>query len=421
MRTPDTGPVSHSRRALLGGVAGLAVNQTLPSTALAAPSSAPLSVLTRNLYLGVDLSKLFDATSMNDVRHIAGEMLDEIRAHPYEARVDAIAAEIETSQPDVVGVQEAAHLRVQTESDFSESPIPNASTTVVDLLDLLASALDDRGLSYDVAAETVTTDIEVPADDDGGTTDVRLTDRTALLVRSDLETTGSRSETFDNALRYRVQGATVPIQRGFCQVDLSLDGADVAVASAHLESADDDTRLDQAEELRDELPTDRPVVLAGDLNSGPGGPTAAYDLLTESFVDPASDSESDAADPTCCQASDLRNETSDLSRRVDHVLSRGDVDPTGVQRVGADPDSRVTTAVDGESVELWPADHAGVVASFAVPTPTPTPTATPTRTQTATETERQEPEDSANLPLYGTVAGIGSAALAALVWYRKRR
>jgi len=238
-------------------------------------------------------------------------------------------------RPDVVGVQEAAHLRVQAESDFSEDPTPNASTTVVDLLDLLASALDDRGLSYDVATETVTTDIEVPAADDGGTTDVRLTDRTALLVRSDLETTGTRSVTFDSALRYRLQGATVAIERGFSQVDVSLDGADVAVANAHLESADGDTRADQAAELRDELPTDRPVVLAGDLNSGPDGPTAAYDLLTESFADPASDGESDDVAPTCCQASDLRNETSELTRRVDHLLSRGDVELTGVERVGA--------------------------------------------------------------------------------------
>jgi len=76
-------------------------------------------------------------------------------------------------------------------------------------------------------------------------------------------------------------------------------------------------------------------VLAGDLNSGPDGPTAAYDLLTESFADPASDGESDDVAPTCCQASDLRNETSELTRRVDHLLSRGDVELTGVERVGA--------------------------------------------------------------------------------------
>jgi len=51
---------------------------------------------------------------------------------------------------------------------------------------------------------------------------------------------------------------------------------------------------------------------------------------------------------------------------------------------------------------------------------TATSTETATSTKAAAETTREEQNGSANLPLYGTAAGIGSAALAALVWYRKR-
>lgn len=419
MRSPDTGPGSLSRRALLGGVAGLGASRALPRAAATTPT---LTVATRNLYLGVDLSRLFDADSMDDVRTIAGEMLREIRSHPYDARIDAIADEVAATRPDALALQEAAVFRVQTESDFAEDAAPNASTTVVDLLERCTSALESRGLDYDVAASTVTTDVEVPADDGDARTDVRLTDRTALLVRSDVETGESRAGTFDASLTYPLRGRSATIHRGYCLVELAVDGVDVTVAGAHLESADAYTRERQAEALLDRLPSDRPVVVAGDFNSGPGGSTGAYDLLTESFEDPtaALGSGSDAA--TCCQPSDLRSDDARFSRRVDHVLSRGDVRPTATQRVGADPESRVSADRGGETVRLWPSDHAGVVTTFAVPTATPTAAATTTRPttrgETATDSERNA---STNLPLYGSIAGIGSLSLAALAWYRKHR
>ena len=421
MKPPSGGPPSLSRRTLLGGVAGLATTQAVPVAAAETPA---LTVMTRNLYLGIDLSRLFRAESMDDVRRIAGQMLTEIRSHPFAARADAIAAEVANTEPDVIGLQEAAVLRVQAESDFSENPSPNAASVVVDLLELLSSKLAARGLEYEVVSSTVTTDIEVPADDEDGQADVRLTDRDAVLVRSDLEASANESDTFDASLEYWLRQTSVSIQRGYCLVDVTVDGVDVTVATTHLESADGDTRQDQARELLDLLPQDRPVVLTGDFNSGPGGPSDAYDLLTDSFDDAHSSLRPDADAPTCCQASDLRNSESAFSRRVDHVLYRGEVRPTTVERVGADPESMVTADVDGESVRMWPSDHAGVVSTLELTasTPTPTATSTPSPTATAVTTSSDpDPKDSSNVPLYGTAAGAGSAALAALVWYRKHR
>ncbi|PSP77172.1 hypothetical protein BRC81_10310 [Halobacteriales archaeon QS_1_68_20] len=98
-----TTPVS--RRTLLGGVAGIAAGRTLPATATAGQT---VTVLTRNLYAGVDLSALFEASALADVRQVAGRMLETVRAHPYAARMEAVAAEIAATRPDVVGLQEAA-------------------------------------------------------------------------------------------------------------------------------------------------------------------------------------------------------------------------------------------------------------------------------------------------------------------------
>jgi hypothetical protein len=48
------------------------------------------------------------------------------------------------------------------------------------------------------------------------------------------------------------------------------------------------------------------------------------------------------------------------------VLTRGPVTPLAACRVGADPEDRITaTTSDGET-ELWPSDHAGVVADVLV-------------------------------------------------------
>lgn len=426
MKPPDDGPPCSSRRALLAGAAGLAASSALPRARGATPT---LSVMTRNLYLGVDLARLFRATSMDDLRRIAGEMLATIRAHPYAARLDAIASEVATTRPDVVGVQEAAVLRVQGDSDFAEDKATNASTVLVDLLDLFAEKLADRGLDYEVATQTVTTDVEVPAAEDDALRDVRLTDRVALLVRSDVETSSTYSSRFDAALRVPLRGTSVAVRRGYCLGDVSVGDATVTVANTHLESADEETRTAQAAALLDELPTDRPVVLTGDLNSGPNGSSAAYDLLTDTFEDPIASENTAATVDTCCQSNDLRNETSELSRRVDHVLARGGLEATDVERVGADAESKVTAEVGGESVALWPSDHAGVVSTMRVPASTPTATGTPTATESLTETSTQteprtatpESDGPPQLSVYGGVAGIGGLGLGLLAWYRRRR
>jgi hypothetical protein len=105
---------------------------------------------------------------------------------------------------------------------------------------------------------------------------------------------------------------------------------------------------------------------------------------------------------------------------VDHVLYRGDLSPTAVETVGTDAESWVQAEVDGESVTLWPSDHAGVVATLAVSTATPTPTPTASTPNTATVEESQRGL-ATKISLYGGAAGIGGLSLAALTWYRNAR
>jgi endonuclease/exonuclease/phosphatase family metal-dependent hydrolase len=368
-------------------------------------AAATPTVLTRNVYLGVDLFRLFRTESRAEFRRVVGELLDEVDPAVYEARADAIAGEVAATGADVVALQEATLLRTQRPGDFGTEDADPASAVLVDFLSLIESALADRDLDYETAAVTTTTDVELPADTDDGQVDVRLTDRDVLLVHGDIEVGDTATETFETSLPIPLPDSdrVLALERGYCSADVTAGGVGFAVVSTHLESVSPLARREQARELLEALPGDRSVVVGGDFNSGPGAEagTETYDLLTDELDDAYAALGSDGGGVTCCQAGDLLNERSRLDERIDALLYRGAVRPTAVGRVGHEPEARVAVEVGNETVRIWPSDHAGVFGTFEVaePTPTPapepTPTSTPTDEPTATRTPTGTPTPSA--------------------------
>lgn len=399
-RTPTLG-----RRRFLAGVAGFGV--ALGAGVVTGDATPDLTVMTRNLYHGVNLLRLRDVDSAAELRTVAGELLANAERHPYDARMDAIADEVGRERPDVVALQEAVRGRKRPadesasdgsddDSDDSDDGDDPEWTLVVDLLDALQSKLADEGLEYSVAASTVTTDAELVAETDDGVFDLSVADRNAVLVRDGVETGATRSGTYAVGVPYSLPEVDeqIRLERGYCLVDVTVGGRGVTVANTHLERISGFVRGLQADELVGLVPSDGPVVVAGDLNSGPGGSTGTYDRLTNRFDD-AWAQRRDADGFTCCQHSSLQNDESGLDRRVDAVLFDGPLGPTGTVRVGADPADRIDVDRDGETVSMWPSNHAGVVATFegewSPPTPTPTPTPTPAPTPTATPTATATP------------------------------
>jgi len=431
---PSTPPPALTRRTVLGSAAGLTALSVAPgargASGAAQTASATPTVMTRNVYLGIDLFRLFRAESRAAFRRIVGELLAEVDPAVYEARADAIAGEIAAAGADVVALQEVVLLRTQRPGDFGSEGSERASDVLVDFLSLLESALADRDLDYEVAGVATTTDVELPADTEDGQVDVRLTDRDVLLVRGDLETEDVETGSFEAALPIPVPDSdrTLALERGYCTAAVTVDGVGFTAVATHLESVSPMARQQQARELLGMLPESRPVVVAGDFNSGPGSETTTYDLLTGELRDAYAVRGTDGDGFTCCQAGSLRNDTSRLTTRIDALLYRGEVRPTAVNRVGHRPEDRVEVEVDGETVRLWPSDHAGVVGTFEVaettPTPTPTPTpaptatgeptptptATPTGTPTPTRTPPPTPTPTATEATDGFGPGMGVVA-----------
>jgi endonuclease/exonuclease/phosphatase family metal-dependent hydrolase len=412
----DSDPAAPAtRRAVVGGIAGLAAGGLLSRPA-AADDRTRVTVLNQNVSLGVDLSQLLEARSLADVRRIAGRILDGVEPALYDARAGAIADAVADSGADVVALQEVAVLRTQRPGDFGSESSEPARTVVVDFLDRIMSALSERGLDYTVAGETVTTDLELPAGADGEV-DVRVTDRDVLLVRGDHETGDVVTDTYTAAIRLPLPGGgRVALRRGYCLADVTVDGVGFTAVSTHLESLRGSVRGRQAEELLALLPERRPVVLCGDFNSGPGGDT--YETLTGAFEDVHATLRPGADGFTCCQAPTLRNADSRLDSRIDGILVRGEVRPRAIRRVNHRPADRVEATVGGETVQVWPSDHAGLVGTVEIeaagPTPTATRTATATPTEAATATRTVTERGTAPAGTTAGGAGPGVGALGAL-------
>lgn len=341
-------------------------------------ASAEVSVMTYNLYLGAEIFALV-GTPAEDLPIVAGQLYADVQATDFPARAEAIADLIAAQDPALVGLQEVTLYRTQTPADNLPGAANTPATEVsFDFLALLQTALDDRGLDYRVAATTTNADVEVPSTTDGVTfTDIRLTDRDVILARADVETANPVEANFEIAAPVPVGGQAVPFTRGYNSVRATLDDVTFTFANAHLEVDDGNpagaalAQFGQANELREVLASaPEPVVLVGDFNNAADGSGTeivitdplpftgtTYDLLTTFYTDAAG--EAGVTDDTCCQAADLLNPASSLASRIDLVLYRGDVEPLSAEVVGDEPGDRTPG-------NLWPSDHAAVVATLRI-------------------------------------------------------
>lgn len=350
-------PLGHS---VAVAVAVLVAAALTPAPAAAAPRhGATLTVMTRNLYLGADLAPIVAAPSPDAAFQAAAAAWSQAQANDFATRARAVAAEIAAAKPDVVGLQEAALYRSDEPAD---GPLSPAETIVQDYLRILVRALRARGQHYRVAATFRGGDAEIPLGVPPAM-DGRITDRVATLVR---ERRGIRvrkavAGTYDAGFSAPMAGVTLRLPRGWVATTLAVHGVKVVVVNTHLESADAAVRLAQAQELLARVAARTvPVILLGDLNSGPGAETAAYDALRAGGLHDAwTGARGTAPGLTCCFAEDLHSTAKPLASRIDLVLYKNGVRPRRARVLGVAEADRA----DG----LWPSDHAGVVARLRLP------------------------------------------------------
>jgi hypothetical protein len=313
--------------------------------------------MTRNLYIGGDLTLLAGATSLPDLFAKATQVFQQVQATNFPARAKLLAREIQDADPTLVGLQEAAEWRT---GPFG---VPPATSVVYDFLVSLQTELKKLGLHYNVVRIQPDLDAELPSTLG---VDIRLTWRDVVLakVEDGLTLSNVNSAAYASNLVVPTIGGPITFTHSWISVDATLKGKTFRFISTQLDGDVSYYRYAQSNELLSgPANTSLPVVLVGDLNSDAveAGPFSAYaNLVGVGFADTWLQVNPSKPGFTCCNAPDLLNPTPTLTTRIDHVLTRPGLVVFKSQLVGTDQDNRTPTG-------LWPSDHAGVVAKLGLP------------------------------------------------------
>lgn len=331
-----------------------------------------ITVMTMNLYVGTDVHPILSAQNPAQIPLLVALAFQELLSTNFFERAEAIADQIQYTRPHLIGLQEVSLIRVQSPGDAVVGGSTPATVVLFDYLDILLDALAARGLDYQVAGAVQNADVEVPmlaSPAPLAFDDVRLTDYDVILARGDIAISNVTADNYAVALQITDLGIEIP--RGYVAVDASIKkNHTYRFVNTHLEPDDLDTQIAQAEELIALLEDEKkPVILVGDLNTpAPAGET--YQLLeTADYVDtwPRNLRRYQGEGFTFPHDSDLRNETVQLSQRIDHILVRNRT--RGHSVLGA-----VFASVWGDSLDertspslLWPSDHTAVIATLQLP------------------------------------------------------
>ena len=336
-------------------------------SASASHADRDLGVATYNLYVGADVALPIAAISTGDFAKIVAAdtaFWQTVQTTDFHARAQAIAKQIDAEDPALVGLQEAASYFV---GPFD--PTAQATTPLLNFENEILGALAARGLHYEVAARGTNADVEFPGliDANPGLDDLRIVDHDIILARTDLPTSqlqlsDPQSVHFATNLVFPSPLGVTTVQRGWVSIDAKIRGKTVRFIDTHLDPYSPLVQRAQAAEMITALAnTTTPVILVGDLNTAADGSTTATygDFQAAGFADAWNEARPNDPGYTDGQEPDLMNAVSEVSKRIDFVLLRGDVIAKNADVIGEE-------LADKTPSGLWPSDHAGVAATITV-------------------------------------------------------
>jgi endonuclease/exonuclease/phosphatase family metal-dependent hydrolase len=379
---------------LLALLAAAAALLAVPAAEGATPKPPKASVMSRNVFLGGDLTPGVQASSLQGLVTAAGVILKQVDDNKFGVRAKGLAAEIVNKNPDLVGLQEVALWRTEP---CTESPLPPHATQVrYDFLKLLLQQLNKGKRRYRTVISQNEFDFEVWVNTDGNESTAapgcpmgselngRLTMRDVILARNGrVQTSNPKGANFATLLQVRPGGVATNVTRGWTRVDAKVPGAArFRFVNTHLEAFDNQAtnhtstgadvgngaiREAQAKELfkaGGPAAGTRPVILVGDLNSDtktevkPGDGLAYRALLGAGFAE-----RSTSRPLGCCLHGDLLTtsgggKVSDFNHKVDHVMTNA---PRKIKLVSSAVTGR--QPVNG----FWDSDHAGLFSRLSLP------------------------------------------------------
>ena len=197
--------------------------------AIAAPGSAQpeqngqggVTAATYNLFQGSELTEAISAKSPAELVVAVATDYGQMVASKFPERAQAIAAEAASTQPELIGVQEAALWKLGA---LSSNPFtaPPATKTTFDFVQILNEALAARGLSYAPVAVTTNFHVEAPGFFGTGFRNVSLTDRVAILARTNIPLSNVKTANFATNTVLPLFSGPFTVLGGWASVDATL-------------------------------------------------------------------------------------------------------------------------------------------------------------------------------------------------------
>jgi len=374
-------------------IVGIGVVSAAVRPGSAAGDLRTLKVMSRNIYLGGDITRpiraALDRTGQQGVLalgHANHELRQVVDRTDFGTRSRLLAEEIAAAQPDLVGLQEVALWRHGPMQLDSVGP-PDATEVDYDFLAILLADLANRGVHYQTVHIQQESDVEAPAftgnpfsGTAGSAEDVRLTDRDVILVRSGagIKIDGSGGGHYRPQFAVKLGDRTFPFLRGYSWADVDIGSTRMRFITTHLESQSSKLARAQAEELLNGPAADTGLstIIVCDCNSNPSSPAEnsaipvgsgdAYRMITNDrgFSDLWLQQPDRGGGNTASLGELLNDKTADFERRIDLALARPAPDAqivvSRVELTGDELSDR-----DAAS-KLWPSDHAGVVVELRI-------------------------------------------------------
>jgi endonuclease/exonuclease/phosphatase family metal-dependent hydrolase len=353
--------------------------------------TVPVKVMTRNIFLGADLSPALNAGSAQEFIAANGAILREVDSTNFPLRAQGLAAEIKSKKPDLVGLQEVAWWRTGNtpgaphQSSVDPQSAFTATENKYDFLALLQAQLVARGLDYEAVVVKEEFDFEAPTDYDGdpsngilgGEIQGRLTMRDVILVNNDSKVKAKvknpQSGTYANLYTPTISGINVAVTRGWTAADVTVQkkfkgkGGQKAkkvkekfrFVNTHFEAFDDETqvpsiRAQQAGEVLAGPASKKRTIMLGDFNSNVPGVQPGDDQAFQAILNAGFERRTNAPG-SCCVSNLFSSPPSEFDHQVDHIVTN----------MGKKA-KLVNTSVVGTSMVngIYPSDHAGVFSTI---------------------------------------------------------
>jgi len=271
------------RKALLALL--LALTAITPAQA----AEEPLTVASRNLYLGADVGVALEL--MPDLSAAAQFMWDQVSATDFSKRAPMLAREIIDSRAEVVGLQEATNWYCKKNLFSKKVVVYNFTEEFLAATKELGSeyVLAERdgisalNIGYSIPAIPYLTMVRDPKTfqpifgSDSAACGFEIGD--ALVIKKSLADKVIKVGNTEYETSYSIVPKIMTIYRGYTWADLDFNGKKVRLVTTHLESLWDSDKVPNATKQAQQLVSDladtkMPLIVIGDFNSDPRDPRA---------------------------------------------------------------------------------------------------------------------------------------------------